>query len=549
MKQPIYNTALYLRLSRDDERTGESVSIENQRIMLRSYAQEHNLHVVDEYVDDGWSGTNYDRPSFQRMIDDIEDGKINCVVTKDLSRLGRNYILTGQYTEIYFPSKGVRYIAVNDNVDTLNGESELAPFLNILNEMHARQTSKKIKAALHVRRMNGGHWGSHTPLGYRRDPEQMGHLLIDPDTKWIVEKIFDLAAHGMGAAKITRILVEEQIPTPGWLHYAKEGTYAQFYQDAPEKKRYNWSIAAVRKILKDENYIGNSIHNRLSVVSFKNKKLTRNPESEWIRIEHTHEPIVSRDVFDQVQEQIASRRRTKKDGTTQMFAGLLRCADCGWTMRFGRQSNGTRPGYYACGKYYQTVDRQCSMHFIRYDVLYAYVLDRLQFWVALAITDEQELLERLLQHGGKNQVAERSPEALGVDGILAGGPGLPDAVSQQLRHRPLLPPILQHTPEAAEQRHHPGQNGDADQGEEDAVRQGRMGLIPAVERGEHQDCVEHGNAQPEFQGQTEQNGQQQQTKSKYKQRHVTDLPFSGLSHLTIGRRTLQRSVCRFCHPS
>ena len=410
MKQPIYNTALYLRLSRDDERTGESVSIENQRIMLRSYAQEHNLHVVDEYVDDGWSGTNYDRPSFQRMIDDIEDGKINCVVTKDLSRLGRNYILTGQYTEIYFPSKGVRYIAVNDNVDTLNGESELAPFLNILNEMHARQTSKKIKAALHVRRMNGGHWGSHTPLGYRRDPEQMGHLLIDPDTKWIVEKIFDLAAHGMGAAKITRILVEEQIPTPGWLHYAKEGTYAQFYQDAPEKKRYNWSIAAVRKILKDENYIGNSIHNRLSVVSFKNKKLTRNPESEWIRIEHTHEPIVSRDVFDQVQEQIASRRRTKKDGTTQMFAGLLRCADCGWTMRFGRQSNGKRLGYYACGKYYQTVDRQCSMHFIRYDALYAYVLDRLQFWVALAMTDEQEVLERLLQRGGQNQTAERKKQ-------------------------------------------------------------------------------------------------------------------------------------------
>ena len=149
MKQPynttIYNTALYLRLSRDDELQGESGSIQTQRMMLREYARKHGLNVVDEYIDDGWSGTNFDRPDFQRMIDNIEDGKINCVVTKDLSRLGRNYILTGQYTEIYFPSKGVRYIAINDNVDTIHGESELAPFLNILNEMHARQTSKKAR--------------------------------------------------------------------------------------------------------------------------------------------------------------------------------------------------------------------------------------------------------------------------------------------------------------------------------------------------------------------------------------------------------------------
>lgn len=407
MKQPIYNTALYLRLSRDDNNEGDSNSIQTQRMMLRDYAQTHGLNVVSEYVDDGWSGTNYDRPGFQRMIDDIEDGKINCVVTKDLSRLGRNYILTGQYTEIYFPSKGVRYIAVNDNVDTLNGESELAPFLNILNEMHARQTSKKVKAALHTRCMNGAHWGSHTPLGYRKDPERKGHLIIDPETKWIVEKIFDLAAHGMGASKISRILFQERVPTPGWLHYCRDGTYAQFYQDAPEEKQYEWNLPTVKKILGDELYIGNNICNRASVVSFKAKKQTRNPKSEWIRVEHTHEPIISRDVFEQVQDQIANRRRTQKDGTTQIFAGLVKCADCGWTMRFGRQGNGNRPGYYACGKYFEAVNKQCSMHFIRYDVLYAYVLDRLQFWSALAATDESLLLERLLQNGDKGRQAER----------------------------------------------------------------------------------------------------------------------------------------------
>lgn len=410
MKQPIYNTALYLRLSHDDELQGESSSIQTQRMQLQEYARTHNLHIVDEYVDDGYSGVNFDRPSFQRMIDDIEDGKINCVITKDLSRLGRNYILTGQYTEVYFPSKGVRYIAVNDNVDTLNGESELAPFLNILNEMHARQTSKKVKAALHTRRMNGAHWGPYTPLGYRKDPEQKGHLLVDPETKWIVEKIFDLAAHGMGAAKITRVLVEEQVPTPGWLHYSREGTYARFYENEPEEKRYAWNITAVKKILKDENYIGNSIHNRLSVMSFKNKKLTRNPESEWIRVENTHEAIIPLDVFRQVQGQIASRRRTLPDGTTQIFAGLIKCADCGWTMRFRRQSSGQHKAYYGCGKYFQTVDRRCSMHFIRYEVLYAYVLDRLQFWSALAVGEEQQLLERLLQSSGRNRTAERKKQ-------------------------------------------------------------------------------------------------------------------------------------------
>ena len=268
MKQPynttVYNTALYLRLSRDDELQGESGSIQTQRMMLRQYAAEHGLTVVDEYIDDGWSGTNFDRPSFQRMIDDIEDGKINCVVTKDLSRLGRNYILTGQYTEIYFPSKGVRYIAINDNVDTLNGESELAPFLNILNEMHARQTSKKVKAAMRTRFANGAHYGAYAPLGYIKDPDKTGHLLVDTETRWIIEKIFDLAVHGRGAASITRILVEAKVPTPGWLNFQRYGTFANIYAGAPEEKAYAWTIAQVKSILKEETYIGHSVHNKQS---------------------------------------------------------------------------------------------------------------------------------------------------------------------------------------------------------------------------------------------------------------------------------------------
>ena len=415
MKQPynttIYNTALYLRLSRDDELQGESGSIQTQRMMLRQYAAEHGLTVVDEYIDDGWSGTNFERPSFQRMIDDIEDGKINCVVTKDLSRLGRNYILTGQYTEIYFPSKGVRYIAINDNVDTINGESELAPFLNILNEMHARQTSKKVKAAMHTRFANGAHYGAYAPLGYVKDPDKKGHLLIDPETRWIVEKIFDLAVHGRGAASITRILVEEKVPTPGWLNYERYGTFANIYAGAPAEKAYAWTIAQVKSILKEETYIGHSIHNKQSNISFKNKKKVRKPQEEWYRVENTHEAIISEEVFQKVQELIASRRRKRRNGTTQIFAGLIKCADCGWSLAYGVNSQNKNPyAHYHCSKYGQGL-RQCSMHYIRYDVLYAYVLARLQYWSMLAQKDEDKLLKRLLNASDRERNSAKKKQA------------------------------------------------------------------------------------------------------------------------------------------
>ena len=381
MKQPnnttIYNTALYLRLSRDDELQGESGSIRTQR-----------------------------------MIDDIEDGRINCVVTKDLSRLGRNYILTGQYTELYFPSKGVRYIAINDNVDTLNGDNELAPFLNILNEMHARQTSKKVKAAFRTRFANGAHYGAYAPLGYRKDPEQTGHLLIDPDTKWIIEKIFELALHGAGAAKITRILMEEKVSTPAWVNFQRNGTFAHVFEGADESKRYQWTISQIKSILKDENYIGNSVHNRQSTVSFKNKKVVRKPESEWFRVENTHEAIITKEKFLQVQEQIAGRRRVCKNGQTQIFAGLIKCADCGWTLSYAEnRQNKTPYGYYHCNKNGQGLG-QCSMHYIRYDMLYGYVLSRLQYWSEQVHRDDEKLLQQLLNAGNKERSAAKKQRAV-----------------------------------------------------------------------------------------------------------------------------------------
>ena len=412
MKQQIYNTALYLRLSRDDELQGESSSITTQRSMLRLYAKEHHLNVIDEYIDDGWSGTNFDRPSFQRMIEDIEAGKINCVVTKDLSRLGRNYIMTGQYTELYFPSHNVRYIAIDDGVDSEKGESEIAPFKNIINEWVARDTSRKVKSAFKTKFAEGAHYSAYAPLGYKKHPDIKGKLLIDDETKWIIEKIFSLAYQGYGSAKITKQLRAEKVPTASWLNFTRYGTFAHIFEGKPESKRYEWTIAHVKAILKSEVYIGNSVHNMQSTVSFKSKKKVRKPESEWFRVENTHEPIIDKEVFYRVQEQIKSRRRQTKEKATPIFAGLVKCADCGWSMRFGtNKANKTPYSYYACSYYGQFGKGNCSMHYIRYDVLYQAVLERLQYWAKAVQQDEEKVLNKIQKVGNAERIREKKKKA------------------------------------------------------------------------------------------------------------------------------------------
>ena len=368
MKQQIYNTALYLRLSRDDELQGESSSITTQRSMLRLYAKEHHLNVIDEYIDDGWSGTNFDRPSFQRMIEDIEAGKINCVVTKDLSRLGRNYIMTGQYTELYFPSHNVRYIAIDDGVDSEKGESEIAPFKNIINEWVARDTSRKVKSAFKTKFAEGAYYGAYAPLGYKKHPDIKGKLLVDEETKWIVEKIFSLAYQGYGSAKITKILREEKVPTASWLNFTRYGTFAHIFEGKPE--------------------------------------------SEWFRVENTHEPIIDKEVFYRVQEQIKSRRRQTKEKATPIFAGLVKCADCGWSMRFAtNKANKTPYSYYACSYYGQFGKGTCSMHYIRYDVLYQAVLERLQYWAKAVQQDEEKVLNKIQKVGNAERIREKKKKA------------------------------------------------------------------------------------------------------------------------------------------
>ena len=397
-----------MRLSRDDEKYGDSVSIETQRTILRQFASDNNLHVVDEYVDDGWSGTNFERPDFKRMMDDVEAGKINCIVTKDLSRFGREHVMMDYYLEFMFPEKHIRYIAVTENEDTEKGLSDFVPFKNLFNEWFAKDTSRKVKAALRAKHAAGEITSAYAPLGYMKDPHEKNKIVIDEETRWVVEKIFDLAAHGCGAAKIARILYDEKVPTPAYWKYMRHGKFSHVFTDAPPDKAYSWSLAIIRNILKDETYIGNTIHYKQSTVSYKNKKIVQRPEEEWVRIENTHEPIISRDVFDQVQEQSATRRRMQKDATTQIFAGLLKCADCGWSMTFGRNANANNPfGYYVCGRNraYRYKDGECTRHYLRYDVLYAYVLERIQHWAKRAKTDENRLLEDLLKSGDRERAA------------------------------------------------------------------------------------------------------------------------------------------------
>lgn len=408
MKQP-YNTALYMRLSRDDENYGDSVSIETQRTILRQFAKENQLHVMDEYIDDGWSGTNFERPNFKRMMDDVELGKINCIVTKDLSRFGREHVMMDYYLEFVFPEKKVRYIAVSDNEDTEKGLSDFVPFKNLFNEWFAKDTSRKVKTALHAKFAAGQHICTYAPIGYKKHSEVKNLLEIDEETRWIVEKIFDLACRGAGAAKITNILIDEQIPTAGWLNYTRYGKFAHIYAEAPEEKRYAWTISQVKCILKDEIYIGNSVHGKQTNISYKNKKKIRKPQEEWFRVENTHAAIISKDVFDQVQEQIASRRRKQQDGTTQIFAGLLKCADCGWAMSFGTNKQNTKPySYFNCTSYRQFGKKHatCTAHYIRYDTLYTYVHARLMYWWQQAQADEAKLTERILKAGDRENDAQ-----------------------------------------------------------------------------------------------------------------------------------------------
>lgn len=328
MKQKLDRTALYCRLSKDDDVQGDSESIKTQKTLLTQYAKEHGFLVVDIYADDGYSGLNFDRPGFNQMIEDIENGKIDVVITKDLSRLGRDHLKVGFYTEMYFPSKRVRYIAINDNVDTENNtSSDFAALKNVMNEFYSRDNSRKIRSSIKARAKAGLYRASFNPIGYRKAPDNHNRLIVDEETAWIVRKIFELASQGWGAHRIRTHFEKEQVPCPSWwLHQRGEKRYTKRFENPANK--YIWSHTVISNIIKNPLYLGHTVMCKSESI-FKVGLQQRIPQDKWIVVENTHEPLVSQEVFDFVNEKIKSRKREDTSGNISIFSGLIKCGSCG----------------------------------------------------------------------------------------------------------------------------------------------------------------------------------------------------------------------------
>lgn len=394
-----YEAALYMRLSKDDDGACESVSIQTQRKMLRMYAEENGFPIYNEYVDDGVSGTTFDRPAFKRMIQDIEDQKVNLVITKDLSRLGRDYILAGQYTEIYFPSKRVRYIAINDGYDSESPYTDIAPFKNVINEMYARDISKKIRSAFATSMQEGAFVAAFAPYGYKRDPDDKHHLIIDETAAEIVEYIFEQAAKGVMPSKIAKTLNERAIPTPVQYRCLMR---PNLILDNYTAKR-EWTSSTITKMLRNAVYLGHMVQGKTTKVSFKSRVTVQNPKESWYVVENTHQPIVSAELFHMASRRSQQRTCAKKSGFTNIFSGIAKCADCGKNMStVGSRRKGARANL-ACGAYKLHGSKACSNHFIDYDILYQVVLKMIQNVMRLSKADEADVLEAVGERVKKEQ--------------------------------------------------------------------------------------------------------------------------------------------------
>jgi DNA invertase Pin-like site-specific DNA recombinase len=389
-EQKHYNVAIYCRLSKDDDiRGGESSSIKTQKDLLGQYVKGNGWRVFDYYIDDGYSGIDFKRPGFERMIADIEEGKINMVITKDLSRLGRNYILAGQYTEIYFPSKGVRYIALNDNVDTIKNEHSIAPFVNILNEMYAKDISKKVSSAVRTKKSKGEFASSFAPIGYQKDPQNKNRLIVEEKGAAIVRRIFEMAKADMGSKKICHVLNDEGIPTP--INHRKRLLYGIEPQPA------RWSTETVLAILKSRMYIGDMVQGVYECSKFNSGPHKRKPKDEWLIVTGTHEPLIDVDTWEYAQKMISARNHPTKNNIIQLFAGFVKCEDCGHALGYSTRYN---IEYYMCGTYRRHGTKFCSGHYIRKDVLEQVVLDDIRKYSKLAKDGTNELVKQLQAQSG-----------------------------------------------------------------------------------------------------------------------------------------------------
>lgn len=366
--------AIYCRLSQDDGSLGDSGSIQTQKALLTQYCQEHHMEIVDCYCDDGWSGTNFNRPAFQRMIGDIEGGKVNTVIVKDLSRFGREYAQMGLYIEHYFEEKGVRFLSLAENIDSSEGLNNLVlPFTNVINSLYARQASEKTKAAHRARAKNGMFLGSRAPYGYQKDPKDRHHLIVDPEAAEVVKEIFRMFADGIGYVRMTKILRERNILNP----------QAYFNQNNPDyykhsdywRKPFDWHATSVRAILNNPVYLGKLTFGKTKTKGFFDKRRVATEESDWIVVEHTHEPLVSQELWDTVHQMMKARRRENSSGHVQPFAGLVKCAGCGSSLNASYDKKKGKYTGFSCWVYKNYGKQRCTSHAIGWQTLNRLVLE------------------------------------------------------------------------------------------------------------------------------------------------------------------------------
>lgn len=412
-QQRIYNTAIYCRLSKDDDNVGDSSSILTQKSMLESYCREQGFLIHDFYVDDGYSGLNFNRPAFERMLNDIDKGLINLVITKDLSRLGRDYIQTGYYTEVYFAKKKVRYIAINDRFDSNRDDNDIAPFKNILNDMYARDLSRKIKSAKKQRALNGYFISAQAPYGYKVNPLNKNQLIVDDEAAAIVRKIFDMALQGLGCVKIKRALTAERILNPS-AYKAKNGDtrFARYNKFQDAELQYDWCHNTVKSMLKDCVYVGDMENRKYEISNYKTKERVRVPKEDHIIVENTHEAIVSRKDFEQVNAMISARHSPSVYTHENTFLGILKCSECGHILSLAHKplKDGSTRGYYRCMSHYRIPNECHKPHAIYLDDLYGVVLEKIRSTARLLQDDDKFIAmvnKRIKQDAPTKKLSEK----------------------------------------------------------------------------------------------------------------------------------------------
>lgn len=397
-------TALYCRLSRDDKQEGDSNSIINQKKILKKYALDRGYTNIQFYIDDGVSGTTFNRAGFQSMIADVETGKVKRVIVKDMSRLGRDYLQVGMYTEIFFPEHDVHFIAVNDGVDSNQEDNEFTPFRNIINEWYAKDTSKKIRAVKRSKGMAGEHIGSHPPYGYMKNPENKKEWIIDEEAAEVVREIFRLCVGGYGPTQIANILTERKILCPTYYALEKGGKP----RTALPADKFTWNGPVVAKILDRMDYLGHTVNFKTHVKSYKVHKTIYNSPDQWKIFEGTHEAIIDKETFEIVQKIRAGKRRPTRMGEMPMFSGLLYCADCGRKLSFHRKADDPPEKHnYLCENYRSNTSK-CTMHYIRNVVVERIVLENLKEVIQYVSNYEDEFVRMIMDSDMRQRNRELS---------------------------------------------------------------------------------------------------------------------------------------------